>query len=226
MILDTQTKQIEVLLGANHTTNQLPCMSYYVDHTSTTMVPGSIDGPTVDPASVLIIVTHPGAASTYRQVKGITVFNADTVSTTVTVQLNDNGTIYRLVKVVLPVDNTLVYQQDYGWTIINSNQGLAQVPASRNTAISTTLTTADYLVNVTDTTAVRTMTIASGAVATIGRTFCISDTSGGAGLTPILLTRAGAETFQNGATTIACVTSAYGRCEVISNGTNWICDEY
>ena len=221
MILDAITKQIEILLGAAVTTNQLPCTGHWVDHTATTMVPGETSGPTVNPAGVLVIVDNP-AASTYRQVKHITIYNADTVATTVTVQLNDNGTLYILRKTILPVNSTLFYQQDMGWNVqlLDTTYAVSMNPPTRNTAISTTLLATDYRINVTSTAAARTITIPSTFVSTLGRSFEIWDSSGGAGLTPIILDTAGAETI-NGNASIQCVTAANGMSYVYSDGTNW-----
>src|SRR6266581_1368023 len=119
IILDTTTRSLEFKLSGTVTTNQLPFVSFYTDHTSSAYTPVSQNGVSNNTTAVTI-VTAPGA-STQRAVKYINIRNRDTVSSTVTLQYNDNGTIRELFVVVLSVDDTLTYTDVNGWEVINTS---------------------------------------------------------------------------------------------------------
>src|SRR6266700_420741 len=119
IILDTTTRSLEFKLGGTVTTNQLPFVSFYIDHTSAAYTPISQNGVSNNTTAVTI-VTAPGA-STQRAVKYINIRNRDTVSATVTLQYNDNGTIRELFVVALSVDDTLTYTDVNGWEVINTS---------------------------------------------------------------------------------------------------------
>ncbi len=119
IILDTTTRSLEFKLGGTVTTNQLPFVSFYTDHTSAAYTPISQNGVSNNTTAVTI-VTAP-AASTQRAVKYINIRNRDTISETVTLQYNDNGTIRELFVVVLSVDDTLTYTDVNGWEVINTS---------------------------------------------------------------------------------------------------------
>ena len=118
IILDATTKTLEIDLAGAVTTNQLPVVASYVDVTTTAYTPISSDTAT-NSTTAVTIVSAP-AASTQRQVKLLTVYNADTVSVTVTIQLNNNSTLRSLVVVTLAVGSTLVYTDGEGWRVLTS----------------------------------------------------------------------------------------------------------
>lgn len=115
MILDSTLKSLEVLLGGAVTTNELPVVVAYADNTTTAFTPGSTDTQTSGVTAVTIVAAP--AASTQRQVKFISIYNKDTVSATVTVQMNDNATLRIVVKKALAVGDTLIYTPDEGWYV-------------------------------------------------------------------------------------------------------------
>src|SRR6266571_7836338 len=119
IILDTTTRSLEFKLGGTVTTNQLPFVSFYTDHTSAAYTPISQNGVSNNTTAVTIVSAP--AASTQRAVKYINIRNRDTVSETVTLQYNDNGTIRELFVVVLSVDDTLTYTDVNGWEVINTS---------------------------------------------------------------------------------------------------------
>jgi hypothetical protein len=120
MILDATTKSLEVKLGGSVTSNQLPVMVSYADITTTTMIGGEYDIVTNDTTAVPILAA-PGV-STQRQVKNITIYNADTVDASVIVQLNNNGTARIICKRTLACGETLEYGS-FGWNIIEASTG-------------------------------------------------------------------------------------------------------
>ena len=103
--------------------------------------------------------------------------------------------------------------------------GITTVTPCRNTAISLTLDVNDFRINVTDTSAARTITIPSGVVATRGKTYEVVDTSGAAGLVNVIIDTAGAEKV-NGQDSITGITANYGQCKIVSDGTNWTATEF
>ena len=124
LILDSTLKSIELILSGVVTANQLPFVVSYIDVTSTTYIPNSNDGVSNNAVAVTAIAAP--IASTQRQVKLITIHNADTVSATVTLRLNNNGTFRTICKVVLSTLSQLVYTDGEGFRVIDQNGGVVQ----------------------------------------------------------------------------------------------------
>ena len=124
LILDSTLKSIELILSGAVTANQLPFVASYIDVTSITYVPNSNDGISNNAIAVTIIAAP--AASTQRQVKLITIHNADTVSATITLRLNNNGTFRTICKVVLSTLSQLIYTDGEGFRVIDQNGGVVQ----------------------------------------------------------------------------------------------------
>jgi hypothetical protein len=119
LVLDATTREIEILLAAAVATTQLPITAHYVDVTTTAYTPGSANTAT-NGTTAVDAVDAPGA-STQRNVKHLTVYNADTAAATVTVRYDDNATTRILVKITLAVSDTLQYTDEEGWSVIDSN---------------------------------------------------------------------------------------------------------
>lgn len=110
IILDTTLKSLEIKLAGVVTTTQLPYVLAYVDLLSSDQsisAVGSNDGATNNTTAVVVLAA-PAAGHT-RQVKFLSVFNADTVAATLTLQYNDNGTARIITKVVLDVGDNFIY---------------------------------------------------------------------------------------------------------------------
>jgi hypothetical protein len=91
--------------------------------TTSSFTPGSTDTQTNNTTAVAIAAAP--AASTQRQVKFMSVYNADTASATVTVSLNNNSTLRTMVSVVLKVGQTLQFAEN-AWSVIDSTSGLQE----------------------------------------------------------------------------------------------------
>jgi hypothetical protein len=115
MLLDATTKSLEVVLAGAVTTTQAPITAFYVDHTASASTPGSSDIVTNN-ATAVTAVAAPNT-STQRQVKMLTVYNADTAAMTVQVQLNNNSTARIIGRWTLAVGESLVYQNEVGFCI-------------------------------------------------------------------------------------------------------------
>lgn len=118
ILLDTTTRKLEILLGGTVTTNQLPFVASYVDITATGFSPASNTGQTNNSTPVTIVDVP--AASTQRQLKFASVYNADTVAATVTIRLNDNSTLRKIFVIALTSGDTLIYS-DGAWQVMNSS---------------------------------------------------------------------------------------------------------
>jgi len=118
MILDSTTKTIELILGAAATTNAMPVTVDYVDITTTTTVPGSLDS--ASNGTTLVTIVAAPAASTQRKINLITVYNADTASKAVTIRLNNNTTLRNIVVVTLQVGDTLYFTDTNGWSVLSA----------------------------------------------------------------------------------------------------------
>ena len=115
MFLDTTTKSIEIVLGSAKATNDMPVTVDYVDMTATTTLAGGSDI-TTNGVTVVTVLAAP-AASTQRKVNGLTIYNADTVASTVTVRLNNNTVLRPLVSLALNIGDTLGYTDTSGWYV-------------------------------------------------------------------------------------------------------------
>lgn len=115
MLLDATTKTIELTVNAAATTTESPVTVEYADLTTTTFSPASSD--TVSNGTTVVTIVAAPAASTQRQVKEITIYNADTVNHTYTVKYNDNGTKRTVAVIPVSIGQTLAYRNDTGWTV-------------------------------------------------------------------------------------------------------------
>jgi hypothetical protein len=113
LFLDNVNRSLEISLGMAAVTTELPWVACYADNTSTTFTPISTNGVTTG-ASIVTVVAAP-AASTHRQLRYFSIYNADTEPAIVLVRLNDNGTRYTLVQVSLLPAETLCFSKKIGW---------------------------------------------------------------------------------------------------------------
>lgn len=121
LILTETTDNIEVVLGAAVTTNQLRCFSCWRDITTTAFTPGRTAINTNSTTDVIVVPSP--AASTQRVCDVLNIYNQDTVAQTVTVKFDANGTEYILWSGLLIAGQTLIYQEGNGWSISNGANG-------------------------------------------------------------------------------------------------------
>jgi hypothetical protein len=131
MVLDSTTKSLQVVLAATPATTQLPCVTSWADMTTSTFLPGSTDIATNGTTAATLVAAP--AASTQRQVKVISIYNADTAVATVTVRLNNNATLRTIVSVTLKVGQTLQFAEN-AWSVIDSAGSLQESGGSSATA--------------------------------------------------------------------------------------------
>ena len=114
IILSETTDRLQVVLGGNITANHLPCVAFWRDVTTTAFTPGRSAVVTNNTTDVSV-VDSPNSG-TQRIIDLLTVYNADTVNTTVTVKLDVNGTDYVLWKGILATGEMLQYNDKNGFT--------------------------------------------------------------------------------------------------------------
>lgn len=119
IILSETTDNLQVVLGGAITTNQLECYTSWRDRTSTTFTAGRTVINTNNTTDVTIAGSP--ASSTQRVIDYVSVYNDDTVSQTVTIKLDANGTEYILYKGVLTNGATLTYVDGQGWANTSNN---------------------------------------------------------------------------------------------------------
>jgi hypothetical protein len=104
IVLDTTSKSITVAMSAAATTTNPSFVTAYSDDNGTTFVEGSSDG-ALNGTTQVTMVASP-ASSTRRLIKTIYVENGDTAPVTITVTLNNSGTLRTIAKVTLQVGDT------------------------------------------------------------------------------------------------------------------------
>ena len=125
IILDTTTRTLEILLSAATTTNPLQFVASYVDINQT--VPALTAANTtygVTNGTTAVTVVPAPAASTSRQLKFLSVQNADTTYDTLTVRLNDGGTLRNIGVFQLAPNDSLVYTSDRGFVVLDMTGGI------------------------------------------------------------------------------------------------------
>lgn len=108
-MLLSSTQKLQVVLSGAITTSQLPLVAGWADSAgdASTLAPGSATAATNSTTAVDIV---PAPAATFlRQLKYLSAYNADTVAATLTVRLDDGGTVRILCVVTLAVGSRLEY---------------------------------------------------------------------------------------------------------------------
>ena len=119
MLLDSTVKILQVVLGGVVTTNELPIVVHFdTGIVNANLVGFSFTAFTNGTTDVNIISSPTNKER--KTVRFLSIRNADTVSATVTLKLEDNGTGFEILKVVLAVDDTLIYTDEHGFNVITS----------------------------------------------------------------------------------------------------------
>lgn len=118
--LDTYQRKLQALLGGAITTNQPTAIVCYTDKENENQKKFFIEAVTAvfNNTTAVDICPAPDKAM-IREIDSIHIRNNDTVSATVTVRINDNGTNYEIVEVALDAGDTLVYTASEGWRTIS-----------------------------------------------------------------------------------------------------------
>lgn len=119
IVLTETTDNLQAVLGGSVTTNQMRCLSSWRDITTTAYTPGRTVTNTNNTTDVNV-VPAPGG-STQRVVDFVSIYNADTVSQTLTVKFDANGTEYTIWSGSLASGESVQYVDGQGWERLSSS---------------------------------------------------------------------------------------------------------
>lgn len=139
IILENTTDHIDVVLGGNVATNQLPCIVSWRDRTATTFVAGRTivnSNNTTD-----VNISGSPAASTQRVIDFISIHNKDTANAVVSIDYDVNGTDYIIFKTTLAPDERIEYTEGGGFKVFSTTGSVKQSINQGANATSTGWTT-------------------------------------------------------------------------------------
>lgn len=180
LILPSTSEKIEIVLGGAVTVNQLQCLSCWRDMgvSPSSLTPGGLAVNTNNTTDVDLVPAP--AASIYRIIDLINVYNKDTTSDVVTIKYSSGGTEYILWKGTLLPDQTLIYTDASGWNVSNGSigytltvQALTSSPADAQTVYFGNLPKAPVTVAATSK-----VTIPKSGIIKRADIYCYSGTAG------------------------------------------------
>lgn len=119
--LSSTSHKLQVVLAAAKTTNDLPVVVSLASHkggnrgTGVDLLAPQLS--TTNGVTAVDILDAPATANDTISVQSITINNADTVATTVTVRFYSGGSTYTMNKTTLQVGETLCYEDGQGWYV-------------------------------------------------------------------------------------------------------------
>jgi hypothetical protein len=117
IILSSSTSTLEASLSGATTSTNLPYVANWVEMATQSFTPASADGVVLTTSTVMVSAP---ATNYQRQLKYLSIFNADTATSTVTVNYNDNGTLRKICKVILNIGDTLYFIDTQGFFVMDS----------------------------------------------------------------------------------------------------------
>lgn len=117
--LDTVNRSLTLFLGGAQVTAPLQIVVSYSDQTSSTYL-GSSQLTNSNGTTPVTICSAP-VASVIRDIDMVTVLNTDTGTQTVTIQLLDTATTYKIITVSLLVGDKLTYTHGSAWQVVNNS---------------------------------------------------------------------------------------------------------
>lgn len=139
IILTETTDKLQIVLGGAVAANQLRCFAAWRDITATTYTPGRTLANTNDTTDVDLVGAP--AASTQRVIDFLSVYNADSANSVVTIKFDANGTEYELWKATLGAGERLEYQEGQGFRIFANNGSIKTTYSNGSQATSSSLQT-------------------------------------------------------------------------------------
>ena len=147
--LDSTTRVLQAVLAGAVTANQLEVTTFFFDYlpqSTTTLRRGATKVTATNSTTDVTIVAAPAVNGIIRNIHTIFIQNKDTASATVTVKLDDSGTETLFVKQALAVGESLVYEDQNGWSVLGSGTlatiSPTQLAANTNNWNPTDLSTA------------------------------------------------------------------------------------
>lgn len=131
IVLNTPNRSIECVLSGAVTANQLPFVVHYINVGRDGQEAFNSTNGATNSTSTVTILGAPVSGGR-RTIQSLSVFNADTASATITIRLNDNGTLRSIGVITLSIGDHLVYTSAAGWFVLNSSGSIK----STNTAVN------------------------------------------------------------------------------------------
>ncbi len=128
IVLDSSVETLEVVLGGAVTTNELVYSVTYDESGTGVDERHSSIGLTTG-ATAVTVVNYPNRRDSSYVVVGLSVYNKDTETATVIVQVNVSGTKYQVISVSLTTGQTLSYARETGWQVLTTSGALKLVEA-------------------------------------------------------------------------------------------------
>lgn len=141
IVLDNNTRSLQVVLAGAKNTNDCPFVASYLDEpvSSTSAKAAASSNPNnTNGVTAVTILAAPGLAPSWRRrLLSFNLNNADLAAITVSIQYNDNGTTYNLYKATLQTLEQLQYEEGYGFTCVDANGAAKSQAAATSSATST-----------------------------------------------------------------------------------------
>jgi len=118
MLIDGTSDKIQFVLGGAVTTTQLPFTVDYNNYTTSAVTLNTVNG-TSNNTTAVDLVTSP-SASQQNELRYCSIYNSDTASATVKIQIYDGSSTRIVFQCILAVGDTLQYQLEKGWEVVNS----------------------------------------------------------------------------------------------------------
>lgn len=139
VVLNNTSKKLQVLLGGAVSTNELPIVVSYRDIGAVGVSYQSADAISTGGTAVDVLAAPP--AGKRYEVEGMSIYNADTATATVTVRQYVNASTTRIIiKAAILTAETLLYSEAQGWHVVDANGNRKE---NSNTADSVNISTAD-----------------------------------------------------------------------------------
>jgi hypothetical protein len=119
MIITNTNEVIELILSGNVVTSQASFLSAYNEISLSGMTPYETNGVSNNTTAVTIMGSP--SSGNQRQLREVNIRNNDTASITLTIRYNDTTNIRTIYRVVLQPNETLLYTQDSGWYVYDTN---------------------------------------------------------------------------------------------------------
>lgn len=117
--LDATTRSLEVVLGGAVATTEASFLANWADGATTSYTGGATPGVTSGATPVTLVAAPSGGL--IRDVDYVSVRNRDTANIVVTIQYNDNSTIYPIVSATLAPGDQLIYTHANGWNVLEAD---------------------------------------------------------------------------------------------------------
>ena len=119
IVLNTTVTSLELVLSGAVTTNQLQWTVHYETTNSAGFSTAAHSDGVSNSTTDVVLVSAPEAGER-RVVRSISVHNADTVSATVQIHYDNDGTERTIIKVALATLENLFYESGAGWQALTT----------------------------------------------------------------------------------------------------------